>query len=769
MAILINGFNELLTKLFEHEQQLEASEFRWKFAIEGAGDGVWDCNLENGQVHYSQRWKELLGYQPFEIGNSIREWEDRLHPEDKAKTLDVFQAYLRGARPKYFDVHRIKCKDGSYRWILGRGMVVERSPKGVPLRVIGTITDITERKESEETFRALANSLEEAQRIAQMGSWDLTIPTGELKWSAEVYRIFELDPHQFAATYENFLNTIHPDDRESVNLAYTRSLERQSDYEIVHRLLMSDGRIKWVRERCVSDFDEEGNALRSRGTVQDITDSYLKDLAIQASRDLLMSIINTVPTRVFWKDQDLVYMGCNQRFAEDAGEATPDDIIGKDDFELGWRAQADRYRADDHAVLISGQPRLSYEEPQNTPDGQTIWLRTSKVPLRNSEGEIVGILGVYEDITERKNTEQDLNRHREHLEELVQQKTGALEQSVLETRKALAMLEQQKFVLEEHAIVTISDTAGRITYANRKFAEISGYSREEYMGHDHHILNSGYHPKGFFKQMYDTLARGEAWHAEVCNRRKDGQLFWVDTTVALFRGTDQKPTEYIAVRTDITERKQAEQAAFAANRAKSEFLANMSHEIRTPMNGVLGMVDLLQGTSLTAEQRRMLETINVSSVALLNILNDILDISKIEAGELKIEKIPTDIRELIENTVVLLRNIPKNLNTRVFMFLAPQLPAKIVSDPTRLRQILFNLLGNAFSSPSKIKALSRSWLPPAQHQTDALRLNFRSSTTASAWIKRCYPSCSSPLPRQMHLPPGNMGGQDLACPSPTAW
>ncbi len=133
---------------------------------------------------------------------------------------------------------------------------------------------------------------------------------------------------------------------------------------------------------------------------EQLTHTLQSDL--QESRVLLQTIIDTVPMRVFWKDRELRYLGCNPAFARDAGKSTPSELIGLDDYQMGWAAQADVYRADDRAVMASGSAILSYEEPQTTPDGKTIWLRTSKVPLKNPHGESVGVLGTYEDITEQK-------------------------------------------------------------------------------------------------------------------------------------------------------------------------------------------------------------------------------------------------------------------------------------------------------------------------------------------------------------------------------
>ena len=131
--------------------------------------------------------------------------------------------------------------------------------------------------------------------------------------------------------------------------------------------------------------------------------------ALASSRSLLQSVVDTAPIRVFWKDRDLRYLGCNPAFARDAGKAHPEELLGKDDYQMGWAKEAERYRADDRAIMDSGVPRLSFDEPQPTPDGRTIWLRTSKVPLRDSNNQTIGILGVYEDITERKRIERRLD------------------------------------------------------------------------------------------------------------------------------------------------------------------------------------------------------------------------------------------------------------------------------------------------------------------------------------------------------------------------
>jgi PAS domain S-box-containing protein len=328
-------------------------------------------------------------------------------------------------------------------------------------------------------------------------------------------------------------------------------------------------------------------------------------------------------------------------------------------------------------------------------NGSHYWVQTTVVPTFDSCGRPIEYIAIRADITARKEAEQALLRHQYHLAELVDQKTAALQSSMTETQNALLALEQQRFVIDEHAIVTICGVDGRIVYGNDKFSAVSGFSRDEFMGQDHRLINSGYHPKGFFKEMYETVARGEVWHAEVCNRAKDGHLYWVASTTAAFMDGEGKPRQFISVRTDITARKQAEESAKAASRAKAEFLANMSHEIRTPMNGVVGMVDILQQTELAPAQRRMLGTINDSSLALLHIINDILDYSKIEAGKLDVECIPMHLHGVAEGVVQLMSTAAKTKSIELSVSVAPDLPQWALGDPNRLRQVLLNLLSNA--------------------------------------------------------------------------
>ena len=157
----------------------------------------------------------------------------------------------------------------------------------------------------------------------------------------------------------------------------------------------------------------------SVGAFLDISDRKRAEEAMVGANRMLRLVLDTIPVRVFWKDRQCRYVGCNQAFAGDAGLPSPEALIGKDDYEMTWRDQADLYRSDDQAVMASGHPRIDYEEPQTTPEGQTIWLQTSKVPMRDVQDNIIGVLGSYADITERKRAVEELQRLRNYLSNII--------------------------------------------------------------------------------------------------------------------------------------------------------------------------------------------------------------------------------------------------------------------------------------------------------------------------------------------------------------
>ena len=428
-----------------------------------------------------------------------------------------------------------------------------------------------------------------------------------------------------------------------------------------------------------------------RGAVvvfRDISKRKEAETALQKSKDLLQSVVENVPARIFWKDRELRFLGCNSQFAKDAGRAGPDELIGLSDFDMPWRALAELYRADDKAVIESGAPKIGFEEPQTTPEGDTIWLRTSKVPLPDETGQVIGMLGIYDDITKRKRAEDEIRK---------------LSQAVAQSPES----------------IVITNLDAEIEYVNDAVLSATGYQREELIGRNPRILHSGKTPPETYRTMWNALVDGHPWKGEFINKRKDGSEYAEFAIITPLRQADGSITHYVAVKEDITEKKridaelsqyreqlealvrertaqlaEALENAEAATKAKSAFLANMSHEIRTPMNGILGMAQILRNEGVTPKQAERLDRIDQSGKLLLNIINDILDLAKIEAGKLTLEQTDFNLGKMMQDILAIIDPALKAKRLQLCVKIA-EVPQKLHGDPTRLSQALINYLNNA--------------------------------------------------------------------------
>jgi len=318
-------------------------------------------------------------------------------------------------------------------------------------------------------------------------------------------------------------------------------------------------------------------------------------------------------------------------------------------------------------------------------------------------------------------------------------------------------------VFEVQEGVVVTDRNNRILRVNRAFTEITGYTEEEVIGQDPSILKSGLDGPERYREMWRTLLRDKHWAGELRDKHKNGHIYpkWLNISVV----TDEKGeiTNYVGVFSDLTRLKQADEAV-AANVAKSEFLANMSHELRTPMNGVVGMADILQETHLKQDQRRMVRTIRDSSLALLSILDEILDFSKIEAGKLAIESIPTCLHEVAEEVARLLVPNVSAKEIDFHLFVSPELPQWIVSDPLRLRQIMFNLVGNAIkftsNGPSHTGRVML-WLEPVMLKDDKPALSIKVIDNGIGIRKESLASLFDPFTQADNTTTRRFGGTGL--------
>ena len=541
------------------------------------------------------------------------------------------------------------------------------------------------------------------------------------------------------------------------------------------------------------------------------------EAALAESKNLLQTIIDTTPLRVFWKDRTLKYLGCNPAFAADAGKTHPKEVVGKDDYQMVWADRADMYLADDRSVIESGVPKLFFDEPFTDHHGQTRWVRTSKVPLRDRNHEIIGLLGIYEDFTVQKQLHEKLLESEETYRSLfenllngfaycqmifengqpidfvylkVNAAFGSLtglkdvvgkrvsevipgiretDRGLLETygqvamtgipkrfeinvealqmwfsisvyspkqnhfvavfnvitdrkRSELALKEiYERFSMVFHtspvgiAIGKLAD--GTFIDLNAAFEDILGYSRQEVLGKTGADIQM-WVDDGIRAGVLRALNSGETVkNIEAQFRKKSGEIIDISYSGCCIEISGIP--HFIGMVLDITLQKQARRTlesdkerletlvtmrtaellatrdiAETAARAKSAFLANMSHEIRTPMNGILGMADLLRRSGLTPVQTEKIDKINLSGRHLLNIINDILDLSKIDAGKLVLEQKDFVLAEMLHSVIAVIGDAVAEKGLRLLINISG-LPQALRGDSTRLSQALVNYLSNA--------------------------------------------------------------------------
>lgn len=334
----------------------------------------------------NQAWETTLGYPLSELEGAA--FLDYVHPDD----LDATQAALSNLsadKEVLRFVNRYRCKDGSYRWIEWQSKPYQET------LIYAVARDVTAQRQAQIALRDSEEALNEAQRIAQVGSWELDLASAELTWSDEIFRLFEVDPNAFSATYEGFLNVIHPEDRDAVNLAYTRSLDTREPYEITHRLLMSDGRIKWVAERCRSFFDAEGNPIRSVGTVQDITERKLAEKEQDEMRRNQHALLNAIQESTFLMKKDGTMLLINDVGARRLNVES-DDLVGKNIYEHLPANVAQSRREMFEQIAQSGKPAIMEDERAG------LRFMSSIYPIFDARGKVARFAVYAADVTQQR-------------------------------------------------------------------------------------------------------------------------------------------------------------------------------------------------------------------------------------------------------------------------------------------------------------------------------------------------------------------------------
>nr|WP_315150534.1 PAS domain S-box protein [uncultured Flavobacterium sp.] len=596
-------------------------------------------------------------------------WTSILHPDWSGIMTDYLSNVLTNQKTNFNKEYKIqKLNTNEERWVHGMGELTF-DEQGNPLMMVGSIQDITDRKIAENALRKSEEKLKNIFNLANSGIIMADIEGNFLEFNNWWPKMTGYSREEYSKM-KNFSVT-HPDDLEKSKLWLQKIINGEIDkYQIEKRYVRKDKSIFWG-ESSVSAIKDKNNQITSTiGIVTDITERKLAEELLRESEEKYRGLVENSPDGIVTYVQEKITYA-NGEALRIVGANNSDQIIGKSVLEFVHPDSLESVIHRMKELVLDDNATQIVEEKLISLTGETIYAEMKAIPTLFEHQNAVQV--IIHDISERKRTQ-----------EKIKQLSQAVEQSPV--------------------AIVITNTLGIIEYVNPKFIETTGYSYEELIGKNPRILKSGHTSQEEYKHLWHTLSSGNEWFGEFHNMKKDGTLYWESASISPILNSQGAITHYIAIKEDITERKLIEQQLIKAkekaeesDRLKLAFLANMSHEIRTPMNGILGFTELLKDNSLDKDvQQDYIKIIEKSGKRMLNIINDIINISKVESGQIEITTSETNVNEQIEYLHTFFK--PEASNKNISLRLTKELDSKhnyIRTDREKLYAILTNLIKNA--------------------------------------------------------------------------
>ncbi|MDT8317270.1 MAG: PAS domain-containing protein [bacterium] len=696
-------FSQDITERKLADMAIRESEERFRQLAENIEEVFWLTDWKDNRVVYtSPSFETVWGKKRELLYRDSMEWTESIHPDDRKGVEDAFLNLVASGG---FDIeYRIVQPGGSIRWIHDKGFPV-KNDEGNVYRVAGIAHDITERKRVEEKLRQSEERLNRGQEVGHVGTWDWDPNTGKLLWSDETYRIHGFEPGEVEPSYELFLEMVHPDDRETLNKAVGRALVEKANYNIDCRIVRKDGiqRITNATGRVL--FDDEGKPEHMLGTFQDITDRKQMEEALyfiaqkgwEASGEdffetLVAYLANTlgvdyafVGKMIDNKTVCTVALYANGKIEENIEyelRGTPcENVIGK---EL--------------CCYPENIKKLFPEDEMLVPMEAEAYIG---IPMWDSKGKSIGLIAV---VSRRVISEVESAK------------------ALLQLVSIRAANEMERCIVDEElrnseAMLKEAQELTHIGHWDLDFVSNELYWSDE-------IFSIFEVEKGKFKPSYDafldfihpddcefvkgtyTESVKEKKPYDIIHRllMKDGRVKHVNEKCRTEYDDNGKPLRSIGTVQDVTDIKKTEmelerakEAAEAASLAKTDFLSRMSHELRTPLNSILGFAQVMQSAedSISEKQQLCVEEITSAGWHLTDLVNEVLDISRVESGNLSLQVAPVDICLVMEECINLITPLAEERNINIITDLNVCVNQKALGDRTRLKEVFLNLLSNA--------------------------------------------------------------------------
>ncbi|QGJ69747.1 Hypothetical protein PBC10988_14340 [Planctomycetales bacterium 10988] len=677
------GMNTDITEQREREAELKRLAEHNSLALSAGKMGTWEWDLQKDTISWSKELLKIFEVSPEEFDGSIKNALEFIHPEDRESVRQRLQSVITSSETSYQNNFRLLHPDGRVHWMQGHG-IIERDPTGRALMVTGITVDITDRKKYEKGLidreahlrRVIDNMLNFVAILEPDGTLlevnQTAIDVAGMKREEALGKKF------WDCYWWNFSD-------ESV-LRMKDAVQRASQGEIIRY----DVEARVLNEqRITADFmlkpvtDETGKITYLIPSGVDISDRIKNERAVRLSEERLRIAAEATGFGSYFLDLETREISWSDEMKKILGRDDPQEHFINPSSLPDFIHPEDRSLVEQHtreALAPDGKGIHSYDHRVIRPDGEVRWISVKGKTIyqeRYGHQIPIRIVGTISDITERKKVE-------DHLRESEQR-----------YRLALSAAQLGTWHLQRDS---------RITERDPRLNQILGYL-DEYTQATLESYFSLIHPEDqqvIREIIEEAIKQQKPYSLEYRINRQDGFTRWIRETARPLGESEQQIGDWIGAVSDITDQKQFEESlllarkmAEQANQTRGEFLANMSHEIRTPMTAILGYADILSNHLESSENLQYVEIIRRNGRFLLEIINDILDLSKIDAGKLHIEcsSVPPD--RIVEEVVSLMEVRAAEKGITIEIQYRGQLPRTIQTDPKRLRQILLNLVGNA--------------------------------------------------------------------------
>ena len=542
----IIGVTRDITFRKKTESLLSDSEKRLNLALEGAGIGMWDQDFATGKVYRSDNWAYMLGYMPDEIEDSLDFWKEHIHPDDYDQAIEETKKHEQNLTELFKIEHRLRCKNGSYRWILNWGKISERDSNGKPIRALGLHLDINDRINTAESLRLSEERLRYALEGNSDGIWDWNLKTNTVYFSPRYYLMLGYEPDEFEPSFEKWKELLHPDDVDKSEKEVLAAINELKSFAVEFRLRKKDGSYCWILERGkVAEKDKDGKALRLSGSHTDIKERKLIEEALRNNENKISSVFRVAPigigvtsNRMLLELNDYIYKMLGYASEELIGKSARILYPTQEEYELVGK---EKYKQID--LFGTG----TVETKWVCKDGRIIDILLSSTPLNLKEIS-GGVTFTALDITGRKRSEEALKKSQERFA-LAQRSAniGSWEWNILTGEVNWSETIEPMFGFNKGEF-------------DRTYDAFLKCIHPEDVGLVVERLNAAINKNEEYKNLEFRIV----W--------SDGTVRWMLENGSVFRDTDEKPNRMIGIVQDITDKKKAEQTIIESERKLSETL-----------------------------------------------------------------------------------------------------------------------------------------------------------------------------------------------------